>query len=768
MMIKQSIKLLGMILALSLVLLLVPANVQALEAMTTTIDTGATVTISDVDGDGFYEIGSADELYAFAALVNEGNPSLCAELTADIVVNTSLEDPSICRAWTPICVKNASGSKLSAYTGNKWYYRGVIEGHQYTISGIYADLSAGSVSCGLVGILGQDGSIQNLIIRDSYFCGKSGVGTFAGQNKGGTVMNCSSNAQVTANSYYAGGIVGEHDSGNLLNCSNAGAITCLRNNAGGIAGYVNGGLIQDCANAGDITADHSAGGIVGSHKAGTVTGCENSGDVVAGWNAGGIVGENYALVEKSANHGNTNCTTSYSGGLVGSNSERVIDCYNTGTVDGANMIGGLVGGNTGTVQNCHSVGTLTKLSGTHVGGLIGYNSSKNSVLVNCYFDCDIYTGSMYGSASPYKNYVDCSGLATATFASGEVCWRLNVGITDGTQVWYQTCGKDYPVFSGETVYRADDNTYYNDQQGGEEDKENGEVEPSFDIAFANMTLGNSLAMNFAFPQDAMEDWDGCYAKIVKTYADGRANKEITIPYEDWGSAGINGVAHFALKFDGVAAKEMSDSVFVTIYDGNGNAISNTWEDSVRGYAMRTLNNPKTSEESAIMVVDLLNYGAAAQAYFNYNVGDLANNQMTAQQKALATQDAPAEDIRVKGPNYLGTNLGLESQILMRMAFKGTDTSMYATIEFTNHAGREIKVELEGSEFGSTGAITIDEIVIADGRKPVTVTIYNADGSVYASATDSMESYIARMRVDKYDPLFEAILKFSDSAYNFFH
>ena len=290
----------------------------------------------------------------------------------------------------------------------------------------------------------------------------------------------------------------------------------------------------------------------------------------------------------------------------------------------------------------------------------------------------------------------------------------------------------------------------------------------FDIAFANMTLGNSLAMNFAFPQDAMEDWDGCYAKIVKTYADGRANKEITIPYAQWGSAGINGVAHFALKFDGVAAKEMSDSVYVTIYDAQGNAISNTWEDSVRGYAMRTLNNPKTSKESAIMVVDLLNYGAAAQAYFNYNVGDLANNQMTEAQKALATQDAPAEDIRVKGPNYLGSNLGLESQILMRMAFKGTDTSMYATIEFTNHAGREIKVELEGSEFGATGAITIDEIVIADGRKPVTVTIYNADGSVYASATDSMESYIARMRVDKYDPLFEAILKFSDSAYNFFH
>jgi len=290
----------------------------------------------------------------------------------------------------------------------------------------------------------------------------------------------------------------------------------------------------------------------------------------------------------------------------------------------------------------------------------------------------------------------------------------------------------------------------------------------FEIAFANMTLGNSLAMSFAVEQGHRDDWTGCYAEIVKEYADSRPNKEITIPYAQWGSAGINGVKHFTLKFDGVAAKEMSDNVYVTIYDAKGNAISNTWEDSVRGYAMRTLNNPKTSEESFIMVVDLLNYGAAAQSYFKYNTGDLANNQMTAAQKAKATKDAPAADIRVKGANYKGTNLGLESQILMRMAFGGTNTSMYAVIEFTNHSGNKVKVNVSGSEFGSTGAITIDELVLADGRRPVTVTIYNADGSIFASATDSMESYIARMRRDKYDPLFEAILKFSDSAYNFFH
>ena len=42
---------------------------RAANAQTVTIDTGE-VTLSDSDGDGYYEIGTADELYAFAKLCN--------------------------------------------------------------------------------------------------------------------------------------------------------------------------------------------------------------------------------------------------------------------------------------------------------------------------------------------------------------------------------------------------------------------------------------------------------------------------------------------------------------------------------------------------------------------------------------------------------------------------------------------------------------------------------------------------------------------------
>jgi hypothetical protein len=57
-------------------------------------------------------------------------------------------------------------------------------------------------------------------------------------------------------------------------------------------------------------------------------------------------------------------------------------------------------------------------------------------------------------------------------------------------------------------------------------------------------------------------------------------------------------------------------------------------------------------------------------------------------------------------------------------------------------------------------------VVADGRMPIKVTVYNANGTVYGSATDSMASYISRM--SNSDTLYENIMKFSDAAYAYLH
>jgi len=54
---------------------------------------------------------------------------------------------------------------------------------------------------------------------------------------------------------------------------------------------------------------------------------------------------------------------------------------------------------------------------------------------------------------------------------------------------------------------------------------------------------------------------------------------------------------------------------------------------------------------------------------------------------------------------------------------------------------------------------VDKIVLADAFSLVTVTVYNADGSVYGTGSDSVESYAARVSSE----LNTAIMKFASSA-----
>ena len=290
-------------------------------------------------------------------------------------------------------------------------------------------------------------------------------------------------------------------------------------------------------------------------------------------------------------------------------------------------------------------------------------------------------------------------------------------------------------------------------------EENKPVIEKFDIAFAQIDMGNALGMNFAFPAVEDIDFTGAYAEATM------AGSTQTIPADKWTTASIGGAAHYVFGYSNIAAKQMADEITIVIYNADGEAISNEYVDSIQSYVMRNVD--KKDAESKALMVDMLNYGAAAQTYYGYNAEDLANAQLSDAQKAYGTAElTEITDIRVKGANYLGTRLELGSSIGMQMNFAGTTADMYAIVEFTNHGDTEISERVAPTEIDGVYLINITQIAVADGRMPVTVTVYNADGSVYGTATDSMASYIARM--SNADALYKCIMKFSDSAYAYLH
>ncbi|MBO5691021.1 MAG: hypothetical protein J6R96_04080 [Spirochaetaceae bacterium] len=230
------------------------------------------VTLEDTDSDGFYEIGTADELYAFAAAVNDkGLLTINGKLTSSIVVNETVLDEQgkisenvTFRSWTPIGT-------------NDYKYTGTFDGAGYTISGLYFD-NTNAGYAGLFGYLGKGGSVQNLGVLDSYFCGGKYVGGVVGQNRG-TVSNCYNTGAVSGtatgeDSYCdVGGVVGQNYEGAVTNCYNTGAVSGTGTNCdvGGVVGD-NYDAVSNCYNTGAVSGTGTnckVGGVVG----------ENSGDV---------------------------------------------------------------------------------------------------------------------------------------------------------------------------------------------------------------------------------------------------------------------------------------------------------------------------------------------------------------------------------------------------------------------------------------------------------------------------------------------------------
>ena len=486
------------------------------------------------------------------------------------------------------------------------------------------------------------------------------------------------------------------------------------------------------------------------------------------------------------------------GGLFGNAGSNISGCSvsDTVTVKGNSNLGGIAGGSQfGELTNSYSMANIIPgEEGYDRGGLVGYNYMRIS---NCYTtDSVIVGGNNAGYGGEFSNTFfladaddDLEGTTPMTMEqlrSGEIASLLQAGIqgeeiydeeTDSyitlepEQIWGQTIGEGFPMQGDQKVYEVlnckGEIGYSNTDEPLGHNFENGActvcgaADPNavkkFDIDVARMILGNSLEFQFGVAKTKIPEKDGYYAVIEKTWADGTTTTK-TIPAAQWGVAG----QYWAIVYDGLAAKEMGDTFYVTIYNAKGEAVSNPKQDAVRDYVARAYASQSATGKT--MMVDMLNYGAAAQLHFGYGTNDLANSKLTAAQLATGTATAPEmSNDQVKGTNYQGSRFILESRIQVQLAFKNMTSSMYAVYTYTNAAGKAQSVRVEGTDFvvigGKPAGVELSALVYADARALVEVTVYNADGTVYGTAIDSIESCCVRSGGD----VFVYLMKFADSA-----
>lgn len=229
------------------------------------------------------EIGTADELKAFADAVNAGE-----NFTDKTILLTANIDLSKYENWVQI------GRSSSAQ------FDGIFDGQGYAIDNLF------SKTGGLFGYVGKSAVIKNVGVASGEIGSDnlSFIGGIARWSNGADFINCWNGANIIC-SGWSGGIVGTvRDGGDSIikGCCNVGSITARDGAVGGIVGHLGTSgqgtsvnvTVSECYNTGAVTAKDNAGGVVGRVQDGhVIRNCYNAGKVsVNGSNildgAGGI------------------------------------------------------------------------------------------------------------------------------------------------------------------------------------------------------------------------------------------------------------------------------------------------------------------------------------------------------------------------------------------------------------------------------------------------------------------------------------------------
>ena len=355
------------------------------------------------DGD-WYLINSEEKLRWFANEVNNHRTTINARLTDNIIVNDKVFDDdgnliSGIKTWTPI------GTETNPFTGK-------FDGCDFTIHGLYINDSTKNY-VGLFGYVGENGTVKDVTLKDSYVSGNECVGGICGWNKGGTIQGCHNTGTVSG-AQSVGGVCGENrNSGIIQKCDNAGTVSGTGESIGGVCGV----------NAANLNSTP------------TIQECYNTGKVSSTWfRVGGVCGNN--------------------------NGGTVKKSYNTGTVSGEDTVGGVCGENnySGTVNGCYTTGAVT--GATNFGGVCGYNQNSDT-MINCYY----LAGTSANAVGRGNEGTNCVSKTELQFQNGDVAYLLQKPLDDAAtatapaeQVWGQKLGTadadDHPVLSSDAQYKV--------------------------------------------------------------------------------------------------------------------------------------------------------------------------------------------------------------------------------------------------------------------------------------------------------------------------
>lgn len=432
------------------------------------VDMGAYESSYFSDGDGSetapYKIHTVRELAGLADYVNSGNGY--ATMSKHYHLMNDIDLDSWCKAnastggWKPIG-KNMNGYKP------EYMFMGNFHGNGKVIHNLSIKRTAENNSSDDQGLFGavSGAVIDNLGLENTSVEGRWDVGSIASTVIGGRISGCYNKGTIKGNNKCVGGIA-SHLKGNsvISNCFFEGTITSSSESVGGIVGTVEEtSVIENSYSNAQIEGTVNVGGIVGSIIGSSIKQCHSYGNINGlDKRAGGIGGyvENSFLTQ-SYSYANVSVKNNDVGGITGwgGMSTTVEECYSGGGISSisGSEVGGIVGYmEQGTVQNCVAVNTFIKGTGADVNRIAGGNSASfPSTFSNNYALSAIPVNNVAVSNSSHtsKQGADktVGNLQILAFYCTAGNWKDNTWSFGVEQPWTIWDANSYPYFQSQNA-----------------------------------------------------------------------------------------------------------------------------------------------------------------------------------------------------------------------------------------------------------------------------------------------------------------------------
>ena len=309
------------------------------------------------------------------------------------------------------------------------------------------------------------------------------------------------------------------------------------------------------------------------------------------------------------------------------------------------------------------------------------------------------------------------------------------------------------------------------------------------ISFSHScSLGNNLSINYYIPTEGIEGYENYRLVVNKQVFKNDGSVEwIEYVLTDYSNKISRGVPYMVFAFKNIAAKEMGNDIHAVLYMEKNDKTYQTGIDiySIKTYAYNRLEK-SSSEYFKRLMVDMLNYGAAAQEHFEYNVANPVNNDLSAAQKALASEmielSSKENTVQTTGASaeFYGKSVVLGNSVELKyyMTFAGGAPSDSVRLEltYTSAVGTNYHIVIPASEFEyNTGyqaySAKLTTIAAKDMFCVVTAEIYDGDVLISDVIDYSIESYVFNRlnssTNESFKALARAMILYGKSAEDYF-